>query len=865
MVVAREEPVYLIDASSYVYRAFHALPPLTAPDGVPVHAVFGFARMMLKFLKATRPRFAGAVFDAPGRTFRDELFAEYKANRPAMPEELSVQIPLVQEFTAAFGLPVLCEPGVEADDVIATLATRFRGAGREVVVISGDKDLLQIVRPGVRVWDTMNDRWYDEAGVQEKLGVRPAQVVDYIALVGDPVDNIPGVRGIGEVTARRLLQRFGSVEEILAHLDEVAQWRELRGAAKVAVALEKARETLLLSKELARVRSDLDLAVNLERLQYSGPDLARLRALCARLGFDSLLRELPQAEPVLLQPVSWADSRSALAVYLERIPAERGVAAAVLQPADQKRVSVVCGENAQPLAVSEDVEEPRVLFQELFTRHGGKLTAHDLKADLRLAGAEVLDTAAAFDVMVAAYLLEHPVPARLEEVVASSLGETLPPYRSSVEATGAGLRHIEAVARLLARELEVTGTAALFRDVEMPLVGVLARMEAHGVLLDVTALQAMGEEFERRMEELATEIYDLAGGPFNLASPQQLREVLFERLKLPTRGVPRGKTGLSTDVDVLTRLAEVHPLPAKILKYRTLAKLKSTYVDGLLAAADSHARLHTSFNQCVTATGRLSSSDPNLQNIPLRGEEGGAIRACFVAPPGKLLLVADYSQIELRLLAHFSQDPVLCAAFERQEDIHARTAAEVFGVPAELVSREMRRVAKIINFGVLYGMGAPALARQIGVSVGQAQEYIANYFARYSGVRAYLDKTLEQARQSGYVTTILGRRRSVPGLRGTNRAAVQGAERIAVNTPIQGSAADLIKLAMVRIDRELTAGQLSAAMVLQVHDELVFEVEENQAEVLRSLVKAAMENALVLRVPIVVETGIGRNWLEAHP
>lgn len=858
------EPVFLIDASSYLYRAYHALPPLTAPDGLPVQVVFGCARMLLKLLRIAQPHYVAAVFDAPGRTFRDELFADYKANRPPMPDELAAQIPLVQEVTAAFGIPCLVETGVEADDVIATLTERCRRLGYQVVIVSGDKDLLQLVRPGIRVWDTMSDRWYDTAAVEQKLGVQPSQVVDFIALMGDPVDNIPGVKGIGEVTARRLLQRFGSVEEILLHLAEIAEWRELRGAGKIARALGENREAVLLGKQLARVRTDVPCRVELDQLVYRGVDLARLRPLFARLGFDSLLRELPQGSAELPRSVRCARSQEDVDAYLHNEPRDALVGVAILRT-EQGRVSVMALSRHDPLCVPEGVESPGALLQRLWARDAAAVAGHDLKTDLRTAGAEQLDTGSTFDAMVAAYLLECPVPSRFEEVLAHYLGARLPPFRSTVETTAAALQKISSLRDRLDLQLKAGGVLELFREVEMPLAGVLARMESYGVLVDVGALQALGADLERRMAALTAAVFELAGGEFNLSSPQQLREVLFERLQLPTRGVRRGKTGLSTDVDVLTRLAELHPLPRKILDYRTLAKLKSTYVDGLLNAVDEHGRLHTSFNQCVTATGRLSSSDPNLQNIPVRGEEGSAIRACFVAPPGRRLLVADYSQIELRLLAHFSADPVLCNAFARQEDIHARTAAEVFGVAPGLVSREMRRVAKIINFGILYGMGAASLARQLGVSVAEAERYIENYFVRYSGVRDYIQRSLREARERGFVTTILGRRRSVPALRSQDRAAVQAAERIAMNTPIQGSAADLIKLAMVKIDRQLRAEHWRATMVLQVHDELVFEVDEAHLQPVQALVRSIMQEAIPLRVPLVVETAVGKNWLDAHP
>lgn len=859
-----ERTLYLIDATSYVYRAFFALPRLTNPKGEPVQAVFGFAKMLLKFLRQVEPKYAAAVFDAPGRTFRDDLFEHYKATRPPTPNELVAQLPLVREVVEGVGLPLVMISGVEADDVIASLASRWVEQGGEVIIVSGDKDLLQLVDGGVRVWDTMYDRWYNAAEVEKKFGIRPEQVPDFIALVGDSVDNIPGVKGIGEKTAQILLRRFGSLENILANVDKVAESREIRGARNVAAALRAQASTAQLGYELARVRRDVPLALTEEDLAVRSLDFERLRPLFLHLGFYSLLRELPRPAAAVEPAHRAAEEPSQVGAYLEEARSA-GLLACASTRSENELTVVLARPDGVVLVVPASVLAPRDLLERALNLRATRLVAHDLKRDLRQTSAEECPTAGAFDVMVAAYLLEAPAPAALENVAEFYLGQRLPHFRTDVPSTVAGVTALVPLESVLRGLLVKHGMATLFEQVEAPLVGVLARMEAAGVHVDTEALRAVGEELSRRMENLTREIYELAGTEFNIASPQQLREVLFERLRLPTRGIRRGKTGLSTDVDVLTRLASLHPLPAKILEYRSVAKLHSTYVEGLLAAVDPRTgRLHTTFNQCVTATGRLSSTEPNLQNIPVRGEEGMLIRQCFTAPPGHKLVVADYSQIELRLLAHFSEDPVLCASFHNNEDVHARTAAEVFGIDAASVTRDQRRVAKMINFGVLYGMGAASLAKELGIPVSEAQHYIDQYFTRYARVRQYLDQVVETARQRGFVTTLLGRRRSVPELASPDRAAAQAAERIAFNTPIQGSAADIIKLAMVQLDDAIRQRQLAARMTLQVHDELVFEVAESDVEAMQSLARSVMESVVRLRVPLVVDIGVGSNWAAAH-
>ncbi|MCX8072527.1 MAG: DNA polymerase I [Candidatus Binatia bacterium] len=859
------DTLYLIDAHSYVYRAFFALPRLTTAQGQPVQAVFGFTKMLLRLLRELKPQYAAAVFDAPGQTFRDEIYADYKATRPATPAELVSQLPYVREVAEGAGLTVLQVAGVEADDVIGTLALRWSERGRPVVIVSGDKDLLQLVNDSIRVWDTLFDRWYDAAAVEKKFGVPPRLIPDFIALVGDTVDNIPGVKGIGEKSAQALLRRLGSLEEVLERAAEIGEWKELRSARTVARALLEQREAALLGRELAQVRCGLELEVDEEQLKVRAMDVPRLRRLFLQLGFHSLLRELPEQAQLPVADYAVASNSTEVCTFLESAPSCSEIALATVQ--EGRELCAVLGRPSAPaLVVCPPVMPPPQVLEAVRAHAPSRLFAHDFKRDLRLAHAEHWNTGAVFDAMVAAYLLECPVPTSLSEVLNFYLGYDCGRFRENIAATAAGVGALPELAATLSGALTDRGMQRLFEEVEAPLVGVLARMEAAGVHVDTVALREVGEELERRLVRLTKEIYQLAGGPFNISSPQQLREVLFERLRLPTRGLRRGRTGLSTDVDALSKLAGLHPLPGKILEYRTVAKLRSTYVEGLLEAVDpTTGRLHTTFNQCVTATGRLSSTEPNLQNIPVRGEEGELVRRCFTAPPGRRLVVADYSQIELRLLAHLSGDPVLCAAFEKGEDIHARTAAEVFGVPPAAVTREQRRLAKMINFGVLYGMGSTSLAKELGISVGEAQRYIDQYFTRYAGVRRYLDEVVQHARQCGYVATLMGRRRSVPELSSPDRAVAQAAERIAFNTPIQGSAADIIKLAMVELDRLIPRERLDATMVLQVHDELVFEVAEDCVEQLCTLVREVMQGVVELRVPLVVDLGVGANWAEAHP
>jgi len=861
--------LYLIDGSSYIYRAFHALPPLTSPRGVPTQAAYGFTTMLLKLFNEVSPEYLAVVFDAPGKTFRDEMYSDYKANRPPAPDDLKSQIPMIHDIVDGFRLCKITEPGVEADDVIATLVGRSADT-HDVVVVTGDKDLMQLVGPRVKLWDTMRDRWIDDAAVREKFGVGPEAVADVMALMGDSVDNIPGVKGVGAKTATALIAHFGSLEDLLSHLEEVPQL-EIRGAKKVAERLRDGAEDARLSRKLVALDANVKLDVDADDLAVAEPDRDRLDSIFTDLGFTSLIEQLavdraaPEANVVELAGAEVAKRlKSALggsgfagvgAVVPEGPFVTTAATALLVAEGESTVLSLPLGDAKTRKAVAAALAAASC-----------RVAGYNLKRVRQgLAAAGVELPAGGFDVMVASYVVDPTSSHEIGAILAEQLGSSAPGFGDTVEATAVGVLQIGPLAQRLSERMEEAASLELFDDVETPLVDVLARIESRGMALDVDHLQRMSEEFAGRLDQLMSEIHELAGREFNINSPPQLRQILFEDLGLPTRGVKKGKTGYSTDVDVLTRLSAEHPLPAKILDYRALSKLKSTYIDALPAAVNPETgRLHTTLHQTVAATGRLSSSDPNLQNIPIRGEEGKRVREAFVAPQGRVLVAADYSQIELRVLAHLSGDPVLRQAFVEGEDIHTRTAAEVFDVMPGTVSSDMRRAAKVINFGILYGMGPQRLARDLDISMAEARKYIDNYFDRYAKVREFMDTVLEAARVDGYVSTILGRRRPVPELTSGQRGAVQAAERIATNTPIQGSAADIIKVAMVEVDRALADGGVDAFMVLQIHDELLVESAAADQEKVSAVLEEKMAGAVELAVPLVVDIGVGASWAEAH-
>ena len=862
------DTLHLIDGSGYVYRAFHALPGLRTAKGLPTNAVYGFATMFAKLLRQEHPVHVAVVFDAPGDTFRDTLYAEYKSHRPPMPDELRPQLGYIRKVVAALRLHAIEEPGVEADDVIATLATQAAKRGLRTVIVTADKDLMQLVDAGTTLLDTMKDRRVGPAEVRARFGVDPARVPDVLALMGDAIDNIPGVTGIGEKTAMALVAKLGSVDDILAGLDAV-ETTGIRGAKKVRETLAREADTARLSRTLAVVRRDVPITLDLDALHWPGPDPDRLRPLFQELEFASLLKELLPVAPapaIDYRVVASAAEASRAAHALARggmvgfamlLDSVRATAARLthLALAGEGGVTVVRG-GGDPTVVQALVP----LLSDLSVAKVGAdvkaLRVHLARHGLPLAGPT-------FDVSLASYCLDpsradHGIAGLAEAYLDEPVAADETPEQASVRAA-AGARRLRDA---LTERLRANAMEDLFREVEMPLTDVLAEMELAGITVDTGALAALSSEYTATLDRLMAEIHGLAGGPFNINSPPQLREVLFERLKLSTRGVRRGKTGLSTDVDVLTRLGREHPLPARILEFRTLSKLKSTYVDALPQLVDPvTGRVHTSFNQTVAATGRLSSSDPNLQNIPIRSDEGRRIRAAFVAAAGQRLISADYSQIELRLLAHLAEDRALLEAFAAGEDIHARTAATVFG---DQTPQEGRRLAKVINYGIVYGMGPARAARELGVPMSAAETYIADYFRRYAGVKAYIEATVASARAGGYVATVLGRRRYLPELNSPDPAVRQFAERAAINTPIQGSAADVIKLAMLAVRRRLRDRGLRGQMLLQVHDELVLEAPEAEAEVTAALLREAMEGVLSLRVALRVDVRIGATWAEVH-
>ena len=852
--------LYLIDGSSYIYRAFFAIRDLKTSQGIPTNAVYGFTSMLTKVLRDFQPQHLAVVLDAKGPTFRHLAYEHYKANRPAMPEGLRPQIPRIKEVVRAFGIPLLEKEGFEADDLIGTLARAWEAQGYEVVMISGDKDLLQLISPRVTSLDTMYERSYDVEKVKERYGVEPERLPDVFGLMGDDSDNIPGVPGIGEKRAKELIQRFGSLEALLARVSEVPQ-------RKLQEALSKHADQARLSKRLATIDTQVPMELGQEDLRTGTPDPARLRSLFKELEFHRLLQEWtrPQAvEERVYETIASAGEMDKLVSTLEAA-GEFALHLDVTSPdpmsAQLKALALVAGDGAAHYIAIESAGGLLGALRPILEEERIRKVGHDLKAAmvlLRRHGIELRGIHA--DTTVASYVLN---PSRrnhsLEDLCLEYLDRKLGSPPHPCEAVEASLE----VSRILLRRIVAEGFEPLYREIEMPLVPVLARMEMHGVRVDVGLLGEIASELEREMRGLEGEIHDLAEGPFNINSPQQLAEVLFERLKLPV--VRKTKTGYSTDMEVLQELSKGHPLPAKVLEYRSLAKLKSTYVDALpqLVHPDT-GRIHTSFNQTVTATGRLSSSEPNLQNIPIRSQIGQRIRAAFIPQEGWRFFSADYSQVELRILAHLSKDPILMEAFHRDEDVHARTAAEIFGVPPQEISSQMRREAKVINFGIVYGMTSYGLSRELDVEPKVAQAYIEGYFQRYTGVRDFIERVLEEARERGYVETLAGRRRYLPEIKSSNNTARKFAERTAINTPIQGTAADMIKKAMIRIQERLDAKQLSARMLIQVHDELLFEVPEDEKAAVESLVREEMEGVEKLSVPLKVDTGWGRNWAEAH-
>uniref|UniRef100_UPI004056D82D DNA polymerase I n=1 Tax=Candidatus Electrothrix sp. TaxID=2170559 RepID=UPI004056D82D len=892
--VPRKKEVYLIDGSAYIYRAYHAIRPLTNSNGLPTHAVYGFTTILRRLLREKEPEHLAVAFDTRGPVFRHTISAEYKANRPPMPEDLVPQIPYIHKIVDAYNLLSMSADNLEADDLIASAAQLLVEQGCKVVIVSGDKDLLQLVSEDITMWDPMHDRLMDAAAVEEKYGLGPKQLLDYFALVGDSSDNISGVPGVGPKTAQKLLAEYATLEGLYEQIDGLKK-------SKMKERLIAHKKDAFLSRDLVRLEEKAEVAADLQAYQVVEADPDTLRDLLTELEFFTLLKSEVPAAKVATEGFVLVRQREELEQLVELLGKQlQGAGQLVLDtettsldPLQAELVGVsLCTETKQAwyLACGHRDSEGELLpdqltVQDIVDLLGPLLTdpdlakiGHNLKYDyailaalqnggIRLAGP-------LYDTMLGAWLLEPGRRSYKLDDLCQEIDLKLTPFSEVVDgdkssdafcrvapdiAKNYSCEDVFGSLRLFEEqrpELEKQELWTLFSEVEGALIPVLAAMEETGILLDKEVLQGLTKEFGARMDELEQEIYALAGHAFNINSSQQLAEVLFDEL-----GLPKGrktKTGYSTDVKVLEKLSHKHELPARILRFRNLAKLKSTYVDKLQThISPVTGRVHSSFNQWGTATGRLSSSNPNLQNIPIRTEEGRRIRSAFIAPPGSLLLSADYSQIDLRVLAHYSQDQALLEAFRGQGDIHSQTAAEIFQVAPQLLTGEMRRVAKSINFGIVYGMSAFGLSAQLGISRKDAQTFIDRYFVHYPGIQQFMDDIMDQARADGYVTTLLGRRRQLPEINVSNRNRRQFAERMAINTPIQGTASDIIKLAMIKVHEELLAQKAQAKLLLQIHDELVLEVPEDEQESVAAMVKATMESVMKLDVPLKVNTEVG--------
>jgi DNA polymerase-1 len=918
----------LIDGSSYLYRAFHALPPLTNSAGEPTGALFGVVNMLRATLNA-KPDYAAFVQDAPGRTFRDDLYAEYKANREAMPDPLAAQIAPMLAIVEALGFPILKVAGVEADDVIGTLAIAAASDGIEVTVSTGDKDFAQLVRPGISLVNTMSNTTLDAAGIVEKFGVPPERIVDMLALMGDSIDNIPGVEKCGPKTAAKWLAEYGSLDGVIANAGKVG--------GKIGENLRRALPQLPLSRELATIKTDCTLEVGPRDLALRERDIDTLRTLYRRYEFNAALKELDSA-----------DARGARDLPAADIPTRREFGVRAIDIAEAPKIEV--DPELQGAGEYELVTAPEQFERWIEKIRDASMVAFDIETDsLDPMQATIIGVSIATEPKKAAYIpLGHDCPGTpsqldrdevlnrlkpfLEDADKPKLGQNtkydmnvLSTYGITVrgvahdtmlesyvlnstasrhdmdslarrhlahetipyeEVAGKGARQIpfsqvdvETACRYAAEDADVTlrlhralskkldaepKLKSVYADIEMPLVPVLARMEQAGVLVDTGALKRQSGELARRMHEINEQAHAIAGRSFSLDSPKQLQAILFDELKLAAvMKTPSGQP--STNEEALEAIANDHALPRMILEYRGLAKLRSTYTEKLADNVNPRTgRVHTNYNQATAATGRLSSQDPNLQNIPIRTEEGRRIRQAFVAPPGWKIVAADYSQIELRIMAHLSGDAGLLSAFHGNQDIHRATAAEVFGLPLEQVDTNQRRAAKAINFGLMYGMSAFGLARQLGVGRGEAQDYMARYFSRYPGVREFMDRMREEAHRNGFVETLFGRRLHLDYINSKNQVQRSGAERAAINAPMQGTAADIIKRAMIAVDAWLVDDEEPARMLMQVHDELVFEIREDRVEPVAAAIRERMASAAELSVPLVVDVGAGANWDEAH-
>jgi DNA polymerase-1 len=835
--------LYLIDATAFCYRAFYALKGLSTSFGQPTNAIYGFINMLNKILKEKKPEYLAVCFDVSRDTFRTRKFAEYKIQRPPMPEGLSSQIPLIKQIIFAYGITMFEKKGFEADDIIATVVKAAKAKGLFATIVSSDKDILQLVDEDTVVFSPHKDEdvTYDEERVVERFGVKPKEIVDIIALMGDDADNIPGVPGIGEKTAGELIRNFGTLEKLLNNIDRIKQ-------DKIKKAVGDNIKQISLSKELAMLDKDVDIDFNLDKLKIGEPNFKELFRLFKYLEFKRLLEGLPIEEEKMQEEklinIEDKELKSWIGVADELVLFGSSQEDLVFYKKDKFFRAARAGKNLKSI-----LQDPKI-----------KKVGHDLKRiKISLAKGNVALEGLYFDTMLAAYLLNPSKPGyALGDVAWDYLERS---FAKSIDSQRAA-DLIRQLKPKLEEELHEKSLFGLFRDVEMPLVEVLAEIELNGIKLDLRVLKELSQDIEKRLIKLIDDIYGLSGTQFNINSPKQLRDILFERLKLPV--IKKSKTGPSTDEEVLRNLAGKHKLPALLLEYRQLTKLKNTYIDTLPHLVDKKTgRIHTSFNQTGTETGRLSSSNPNLQNIPIKTDIGRKIRQAIVSFGSQnYLLSCDYSQVELRILAHLSGDENLILAFKQDKDIHRATASLIYGLEEKDITDSMRETAKRVNFGIIYGLTSYGLSRDLGISIEEAQGFIDAYFLRYPKVKEYIEKQIKRAQGEGFVTTLLGRRRYIPEINNKNQGIRQFAQRQAVNTPIQGSASDLIKLAMIQIHKEIKKKDSKAKMILQIHDELVFDVPGEEQKELARLSKEKMENVLELDVPIKVDIKIGKNWLE---
>jgi DNA polymerase-1 len=893
--MAAPKTIYLIDGSAFLYRAFHAIRSLATSKGHPTNATFGFTRILLKLLKEKAPRYAGVFFDVKGPTFRHKMFDEYKANRPPMPEELAVQIPDIKKVVKALNIPIIEKEGYEADDLVGTYARIAQAQGFKVVMVTGDKDFIQLITEECSLWDPMKDTVTDKSGVKADMGIEPEQFIDVLGLAGDTADNIPGVKGVGVKTALKLIVEYGSISGIYDNLDQLKKKKKLHEN------LTASKEIVDLSRDLAAIDRHVDVAHPLDDFQLREFDTHKAFELFQSFEFKALATEFSQkadkSKKIYKMVHTIADMEN-LAAALEK----NGVFAIDTETTglDPMRADLVglsfsyekdagfyipVGHTNNSGIQMPKKEDLLGIFKPLLENPDIAKVGQNIKYDfIVLARYGIEIKGIVFDTMIASHLLNPGTRGHgLDRIAMNLFGHKMISYE---EVTGKGKDQIGfqevpldlaadyaaedadltfMAYEVLKKQIEDKGLTPLMETIEVPLICVLAKMEMAGIRVDTDVLGQMSLEFEQELKSLEQKIYELAGEEFNINSSQQLGVILFEKLGLKAVKKTKKKTGYSTDVQVLTQLAESHEMPEKLLRYRTLGKLKSTYVDALSSLVHPDTgRIHTSFNQTITVTGRLSSSNPNLQNIPIRKPEGKKIRQAFIPADGYTLISADYSQIELRLLAHCAKDPILIESFRNDEDIHTRTALEVFQVLPGLVTDEMRSQAKSINFGIIYGMSAFRLSNELGISRKMAGMYIDNYFKRYAGVKKFIDKTIEQTRDTCEVSTLFGRKRRLDDIRSSNANLRNFAQRAAVNTPIQGSAADLIKLAMIKMQTALAAEKMESKMLLSVHDEIIFEAPEQEKDKLITMATQVMENVTPLEVPLKVNFGAGANWAEAE-